>query len=149
MIIKTEPFVMKKLLCYSAIYKLENWEDGFDTLLKIGMKEGLYRNGPLFFSMKEVSGEPEYREFSFYMPVNLEVEFEKNTGIVFVKEIVEEMCLSTRLVDDELQFSDVFKYMFEIAIESEYKLKEYSYCICHELYGEYVLDVFVPICEGA
>ncbi|MBP2099085.1 hypothetical protein [Enterococcus rivorum] len=70
------PFIMKNLIRYQATMKENDWNKGFDLLRSIEFQEGVYKTGPMFFSMEPAENEPRYRNFEFFMPVNFQVEGE-------------------------------------------------------------------------
>ncbi|MBP1044993.1 hypothetical protein I6N96_01785 [Enterococcus sp. BWM-S5] len=142
------PFIMKNLIRYKTVMKFDEWDKGFDVLRGIEFKEGVYKNGPLFFSMVDEENEPKYKTFEFFMPISYPVDGEQNEFLDFVDEIEISDTLMMRQADNEADFSSVRNKLEKIAEEHKYQLSNKSFCVCTDIYGEIIIDVYIPIESG-
>lgn len=137
-------FGFKHLLCYEKLAERENWAEPFKNLEKIVIFNGVYRTGPMFFSVDPVKGESKYGKFTYYVPVNTSIKLkEEGNGFEVKNNFEVRNALCVRFSDSN--FGESYKRLREYAEEKELKLSDRFYCMCLEVYGELLIDVYAPI----
>ncbi len=142
------PLIMRNLVCFKAVLKEEEWEKGFELLRNLEFLEGMYQNGPLFFSMEQCVNEPKYKNFEFFMPVNVSIEGLNNDRVDFVEELTVPDAIMMRQADNEDNFSVVQTKLAHEAIKFGFEVENKAYCVCTEIYKEMIIDVYLPLKGG-
>ncbi|MBP2099103.1 DUF5085 family protein [Enterococcus rivorum] len=143
--IEKRPLYMKNLISFTKEIHPSDWEKGLTTLEVLELEDGLYQTGPLFFSIKDVPDNEE-KAFTFYMPINWTTEFPPElTTVAFIDELSIDEAVLLRQADNEDNFLSARKLIDKYAEEEQLILDEETFVVCIEAYGEYILDIYVPI----
>ncbi|KRN87409.1 DUF5085 family protein [Carnobacterium maltaromaticum] len=139
-------FVMNNLIKYEAEMLKKDWQKGFDRLNRITFDNGLYQNGPLFFSINDDESS-DTANFVFYLPVCWKAELEENPTFSYQKKVAFEDTLSIRQAESLAGFPEAIQLLKETAEKEQVEISNDYYCVFTEVYGEMMIDVHVPILE--
>ncbi|MBC1710555.1 DUF5085 family protein [Listeria welshimeri] len=131
-------------LTYKRTEKTENWFLPFEDLEKIAIINDIYQTGPIFFSIKEVPGENQYREFKYYLPINEQVEIETDQDLFGCESIKVEFALKTRNIANvnlQCMQEEIIKY----AKENQFEIESELYCIFLDVYNDVIFDFYAPL----
>ncbi|WP_086314730.1 hypothetical protein A5821_002343 [Enterococcus sp. 7F3_DIV0205] len=143
--IEQRPLYMKNLINFSREILPKEWETGLNTLQVLELNEGLYQSGPLFFSIKDIQDHEE-KSFTFYMPINWATEIPPELdSLTFTEELSIRNAVMLRQADNEDNFLAAREKIEQYAKENQITLEDTSYVICTDVFGEYVLDIYIPI----
>ena len=145
--INRQPFHMEHLVTYTDTCKIDDWDEGILNLESIVLDEGLYQTAPIFFTISDQVGEPEYKTFEYFMPISWRAEFQSDlVNYVEVFELPDTLVL--RQADQMDSLDDALKQLESYAKNNNLILGKNKVCLCTELYGEYIIDLFVEIEKG-
>ncbi|WP_079709018.1 hypothetical protein [Paraliobacillus ryukyuensis] len=134
------------LLVYQTVQPKANWQDGIFLLEDMQLTEGIYQNGPIFFSLSPESGEPKFGQFHYYMPINGAVTIDdSNADLQFEQDFTVSEALVMRQADQTLDFYEAEKTLRTYAKEHSITLKDTFYCVLLEVYGDIIIDLYIPI----
>ncbi|WP_366249419.1 DUF5085 family protein [Terribacillus aidingensis] len=136
------------VLIYKNTMLREDWQDGVVIMENFILNEDIYRNGPVFFSVKSVDNEPKYGQFEYYLPVNEWVELEGHPKFRFESEIEIGEALVLRQASEEMDFQTAYSKITEYADLKGIELEDSFYCFLLEVYEDIIIDVYVPIKRG-
>ncbi|WP_314067552.1 hypothetical protein [uncultured Vagococcus sp.] len=142
--INRQPFVMENLLSIKAVAKEETWFNGIIELKSYMLDEGLYQTGPVFFSVEEVEGEPTLKSFEYYLPISWEIGLEE-AEISFVSSLELKDALVLRQADSAGEFTEAIEKIKKYAELEKIELEKKAYCVCTEVYEEFIIDIFMEI----
>lgn len=142
--INRQPFHMEHLVTYKDTCKSEDWEEGILNLESIILDEDLYQTAPMFFTISDQIGEPEYKTFEYFMPISWKAEFQSNlVNYLEVYELSDTLVI--RQADQMDSLDDALNQLKTYAKDNNLILGENKVCLCTELYGEYIIDLFIEI----
>lgn len=118
----------------------------FQELENIVIGNGIYINGPLFFSFTPTTNE-ELGEFEFFAPLNVEAELNTNNNnkFSFSKELIIEKAIRRKIVASDDDIFNSIGLLREEALKKDYKLSNKTYCVLIDVYGEIYCDIYIPI----
>jgi Domain of unknown function (DUF5085) len=121
------------------------WMSPFYDLERIVIGNGIYQDGPIFFSIEPVENEEKFGHFKYYVPLNTPIDLKQDgSEFSFEEEVIVENALFVRHINQEEDLDTVYQRMKRYAEENNIKIATRFYCVCLELYGDYVCDIFVP-----
>ncbi|EAG9475561.1 hypothetical protein DYX98_14585 [Listeria monocytogenes] len=131
-------------LTYKRTEKIDNWFLPFEDLEKIAIINDIYQTGPIFFSIKEVAGEKQYREFKYYLPINEQVEVETEQDLFGCESVKVEYALKTRDIGN-VNLQDMQEEMLNYANENQLETESELYCVFLDVYNDIVFDFYAPL----
>lgn len=141
-----ETFIMNNLVIYQAEYELENFDEGFQKLASLELNDGLYQNGPLFFSTDHELKEQGKMPFTYYMPICWEIDT-SNNSIDFEEILLLPRTLMVRQADQEEGLELVIEAIKNYAEENQLTLSDKVFCVITPIYGEQIMDVYIEIID--
>lgn len=136
------------VLVYKNTMLREDWQDGVVVMENFILNEDIYRNGPIFFSVKSLENEPKFGEFQYFLPINEWVELEEHPKFRFEPEFEIEEALVLRQASEEIDFQVAYSKIVEYADLEGIELEDTFYCFLLEVYEDIIIDVYVPIKRG-
>ncbi|RIW29376.1 hypothetical protein D3H55_19125 [Bacillus salacetis] len=132
------------LMTYSMIGKKEDWQEGFAVLEELELEQRVYKNGPVFFTFKsnEAGGEG---EFTYYLPINEEVEMAGDSDIQYQEKVDVRDALLLRQADQYQDFNQAYDSIKTYASENGVDVEDSFYCVLLEVYDDIMLDLYVPV----
>ncbi|WP_416151671.1 hypothetical protein ACM26V_12140 [Salipaludibacillus sp. HK11] len=133
------------LLVYKTTQLRENWQDGVFLIEDLILAEGIYQNGPVFFSVVPSKGEEKYGDFTYYLPINGAVRLEDEPDFHFERNFYVEEALVMRQADQALDFYAAIDQLKDYANEQNITIDDIFYCVLLEVYGDIIIDLYIPI----
>lgn len=137
--------MFENLLVFNAEGNKENWQEGIYHLEDIALTKDVYRNGPLFFSFKRVKDNDSFGKFTYYLPINSQVEVAEDANFSFQKHFKVDRALLLRQADEKLNINTAFDEIKSYSNLNNIEIEDYYYCILLNVYGEYIVDLYVPL----
>lgn len=126
----------------------ENWLEGIKVMEDFTFNHEIYKNGPVFFSFEADSKRGNEGIFTYYLPINEEVEFEENiTDFAYLKKFRLGRSLLLRQAHEEVDFNAAYKKIQAYAKGKNIPTEDSFVCMLLEVYGEYMIDLYVPLKE--
>jgi hypothetical protein len=112
--------IFDNVLVYETTQLKENWQEPYFKMEDLTLDKGIYKNGPVIFSVAPGENEEKFGHFTYYLPINDQVELGEEKEFRFQKEfeIGEALCL--RQADQKLDFYSAAKNM---------ELEDTFYCV--------------------
>ncbi|MFP7168910.1 DUF5085 family protein [Terribacillus sp. 7520-G] len=148
MTIEAKQLYFSNVLIYKNTMLREDWQEGVVIMENFTLNEDIYRNGPVFFSVKPVENEPKFGLFEYFLPINEWVELEEHPNFRFEPEFKVEEALVLRQASEELDFQTAYTKVKDYAISAGIELEDTYYCFLLEVYEDIIIDVYVPIKRG-
>ncbi len=124
----------------------ENWLEGVKLLEDFPLNHEIYKNGPVFFSYEADSNQENEGIFTYYLPINEEVEFEEDvTDFAYLNQFRLERALLLRQAQDEVDFNAAYNKIQTYAKAQNLPTEDSFICVLLEVYGEYMIDLYVPL----
>jgi len=146
--IEAKQLYFSNVLIYKNTMLREDWQEGVVIMENFTLNEDIYRNGPVFFSVKPVENEPKFGLFEYFLPINEWVELEEHPNFRFEPEFKVEEALVLRQASEELDFQTAYTKVKDYAISAGIELEDTYYCFLLEVYEDIIIDVYVPIKRG-
>ncbi|WP_075721936.1 DUF5085 family protein [Roseburia sp. 499] len=146
MIVKKKTLAMNNVICAKSTMKQENMGTAALAMRAAIIEKGLYPTGPIVYQKTALeNGEHEYK---LYVSVNHPVDIKEERGISFIPklEVQEGLCMRHLSEDDDVEKE--YLVLEECARKNHMELEKPFFHICMNVYGETVVDIFAPICEG-
>ncbi|EFR98508.1 Uncharacterised protein [Listeria ivanovii subsp. londoniensis] len=137
-------FQFDHCLTYTRTDKIENWFLPFEDLEKIALMNDIYQTGPIFFSMKEVEGERNYREFKYYLPINEKIEIETEQDLFGYESVKVDHALKVRDIDNT-NLQEMQESITNYAKEQNFEMEQELYCIFLDVYNDVIFDFYAPL----
>lgn len=121
--------------------------DNFLTLVsqseELLFEDGYYKNGPTLIEVKPTEFEQEEQTYKFYIPVNEPVE---NGSSQLIEELKFEQMVRQRVpFDDGIDVA--LESMKSSLQENEVKYEDKLIMVMTPVYGEYWVDLMIPVTE--
>ena|SRR5690625_1328083 len=140
------PLSFDNLLLYETRQLREDWQEGILLMEDITLVKNIYQNGPIFFSVAPEKHEDKFGHFIYYLPINEEVKLaDDDEYFTFLNHLHIEKALVLRQADQEVDFHAAYKKLQEHARSQDIVLEDTFYCVLLEVYGEYIIDLYVPM----
>ncbi|PLR95919.1 hypothetical protein [Bacillus sp. T33-2] len=125
----------------------EKWQEGLYYLEDLELNQEVYKNGPVFFSFKSDQNDPERGEFTYYLPINGPVVVKEDADFEYVDSLHIEKALVLRQADQEANFTAAHEKMRIFASKEGIPLDQTYYCVMLDVYGEIIIDLYIPMLE--
>ena len=144
MMIKKKMLVMNNVISVQKVVMNSQEIDkvAFD-LRRAVISKGLYPTGPIVYQQRQLEGGT--YEYTLYVSVNQPIEIKEEGNIKFIPrlEITQGLCMRHMSMDDDV--TREYLLLEECAKRNHMELEKPYYQICMNVYGETIIDVFVPI----
>jgi hypothetical protein len=126
----------------------ENWLEGVKVMEDFTFNREIYKNGPVFFSFEADSNQGKEGIFTYYLPINEEVEFEEDiTHFAYLETFRLGRSLLLRQAHEEIDFNAAYKKIKDYGKRGNIPTEDSFVCVLLEVYGEYMIDLYVPLKE--
>ncbi|SER67355.1 DUF5085 family protein [Psychrobacillus sp. OK032] len=143
--IEMASLVFENVLTYEVEQKKADWQDSIYMLEDFTLNKDVYRNGPISFSFVESSTDEKSGRFTYYLPISSPVVLSDEGDFSFKEVFVLERALLMRQADQELDFYAAYEKVKSYANARGIKLDDTYYCVLLEVYGDYIIDLYVPV----
>lgn len=143
--IENRSLIFDNLLVYETRQLREDWQEGFFLMEDFTLLEGIYKNGPVFFSVAPEKNEDKFGYFTYYLPISEPVRLADETDFRFSEKLYIEDALVLRQADEAVDFHVAYQKVKDFATENAIPLEDTFYCVLLEVYGEFIIDLYVPI----
>lgn len=134
-----------KLLVYETKQLRTDWQEGIFLMEDFTLTADIYKNGPVFFSVQSEENEDKFGHFTYYLPINETVSLDDETHFRFIEDLCIDEALVLRQADQEVDFYSAYRKVKEYAIDNRIELEDKFYCVLIEVYGDIIIDIYVPI----
>lgn len=145
--IENRSLIFDNLLVYETSQLKADWQEPYFMMEDYILAEEIYKNGPVFFSVAPVENEEKFGRFTYFLPINAPVLLEDNQDFYFQSKLEIEEALCLRQADQELDFYAAYQKVKEYAVARSIEIAETFYCVLLDVYGEMIIDLYVPIKE--
>ncbi|GAE32070.1 hypothetical protein [Halalkalibacter hemicellulosilyticus] len=145
MTIEKRALQFDNLLVYEKTQLRTDWQEGFFMMEDLLLSEGIYKTGPVFFSVAPAEGEKSFGHFTYYLPINEAVRLEDEPDFRFEETFRIEDALVLRQANESVDFHAANDRVREYANEQGILLEDTFYCVLLEVYGDMIIDLYVPI----
>lgn len=146
--IETKQLYFSNVLVYKNTMLREDWQEGVVVMENFTLNEEIYRNGPVFFSVKTVKNEPKFGQFEYFLPINEWVEIEEHPNFRFEPEFEVGEAFVLRQASEEIDFQTAYSKIKDYADSEDIELEDTYYCFLLEVYEDIIIDVYVPKKRG-
>lgn len=133
------------LLTYETELQRKDWQEGIFVLDDIQLGLELYKNGPIFFQAKSKEENSDNLIFTYYLPLNEEVELEDGASVDYIPQLKVEEALVLRQADQEVDFHAAYQRIKDYAQDNSEEIEDTYYVVLIEVYGEIIIDLYVPL----
>lgn len=137
--------VLDNVLKYEVEQKKEEWQNGVYEMENFTLNKDVYKNGPVVFSCKQSTTAKNAGRFTYYLPISSSVVLSDESVIKFQETFVLEKALLLRQADQELDFYAAYEKVISYANSNQIEIEDTYYCVLLEVYGEYMIDLYVPL----
>ena len=137
--------VFDHVLTYQIRQLRTDWQEGILLTEDFTLIKDIYQNGPVFFSVEPEMDEKEFSNFTYYLPINEIVMVEDDPHFDYLPQLHLEEALVLRQADHTINFRNAYEKVKQHAKDNGIELEEAFYCVLLEVYGEYIIDLYVPI----
>ena len=106
------------------------------------MTQGIYKNGPIFFSVTSNQEDRATDHFIYYLPINGPVQLLEETDFSYQDSFRLEKALFLRQTDGEMDVTVASNKLKSYADSNEIELGNSYYFVLHEVYDDYIIDLF-------
>ncbi|WP_409295958.1 hypothetical protein V1498_20675 [Peribacillus sp. SCS-26] len=145
--IERKSLVFDNLLTYRTRQAKADWQDGVFFMEDAPLTTEIYKAGPVFFSCSTEDSADSTGDFTYYLPINAEVEMNDQSPVEFLETFMVEDALVLRQADAAADFYAAYQRVRDYAAEEGIALMDHYYCVLLDVYGEYIIDLYVPIKE--
>ncbi|WKB36150.1 hypothetical protein QS257_02515 [Terrilactibacillus sp. S3-3] len=101
---------MLNLVSQTVIAVKKNWAKEAEGLRQMALAVGVYPNGPLIMTIADVKNEPDFRQYTFFLPLSSVIDPVDDSSIRFYDELFIERALVVRHYDEEEPFSNAYGF---------------------------------------
>jgi len=123
----------------------KDWQDGILLLEDLSLLKDIYQTGPILFTFESVENEPGVADFTYYMPINDAVLIEDDPYYEYLPNLYIQDALALRQADQTVDFQAAYEKLVNYANDQNIPIGETFYCVLLEAYGEYIIDLYVPV----
>ncbi len=134
-----------KLLVYETKQLRTGWQEGIFLMEDFTLTTDIYKNGPVFFSVQSEENEDKFGHFTYYLPINETVSLDDVTHFRFIENLCIDEALVLRQADQEANFHAAYQKVKDYGKEKGMELEDKFYCVLIEVYGDIIIDIYVPI----
>lgn len=143
--IETRSIQFDNLLVYETTQLRTDWQEGIFLLEDLLLAEGIYQNGPIFFSCSPLNGEDKFGRFTYYLPINHPVRLENEPDFRYEENFYVEKALTLRQADQDLDIYAAYEKLQNATKEKEIALEDTFYCVLLKVFDDIIIDLYVPI----
>ncbi|WP_106496026.1 DUF5085 family protein [Lentibacillus sp. Marseille-P4043] len=143
--IETRSLNFDNLLIYETRQLRKDWQEGFFLMEDFTLAEGIYKNGPTFFSVAPEKGEDKFGSFTYYLPISEPVTLADETDFQFQEGFHIEEALVLRQADEATDFHAAYAEIKKYAGKNNISIEDTFYCVLLEVFDEYIIDLYVPL----
>ncbi|WP_010532272.1 DUF5085 family protein [Lentibacillus jeotgali] len=143
--IEVRSLIFENLLIYKTKQLREDWQMGFFMMEDFTLAEGIYKNGPTFFSVAPEKGENKFGNFTYYLPISEPVILSDETDFQFQERFHIEEALVLRQANETNDFHTAYKEVKKYANENNMLIADTFYCVLLDVFDEYIIDLYVPL----
>jgi hypothetical protein len=141
--IEKTDLIVNNVLSIQMDLSEEDVYKGFAELEVITYQENIYKVGSVIYSMSEMDKNENTRALTFYTSVSSKPE---NIHYEFNEMMTIENTLLMRQADQEENLTAVRTKLSKIAKDEFGKtLADKTYCVCWDIYGEMIIDVYIEM----
>lgn len=137
--------VFENVLTYKVEQKKADWQESIYMLEDFTLNKDVYRNGPICFSFEQSATDEKSGRFTYYLPISSPVVLSDEGDLSFKDVLVLERALLLRQADQEVDFYAAYEKVKSYASARGIKLDDTYYCVLLEVYGDYIIDLYVPV----
>lgn len=137
--------VFENVLTHEVEQKKADWQECIYMLEDFTLNKDVYRNGPLCFSFEQSPTDEKSGRFTYYLPISSPVVLSDEQDFSFQDILVLERALVLRQADQEMDFYAAYEKIKSYANAKGITLAETYYCVLLEVYGDYIIDLYVPV----
>src|SRR5699024_8785705 len=137
--------VFDKLLTYETKKLRTDWQESIFIMEDYTLAVGLYKIRRIIFSVAPEEIEMRYGHFTYYLPINDTVTLEENEHFSFIDSLHIVEALVLRQADQLVDFHADYEKVKGYAVEQDIPLEDTFYCVLLEVYGDYIIDLHVPV----
>jgi hypothetical protein len=145
MAIEIHSLIFDNLITYEIEEKKENWQEAIFMLEDFALNKDVYKNGPILFSFEQSLDDVDSGHFTYFMPISGPVGLQEGIGYSFRDQLFIPNALELRQAEQELDFYAAYEKVKSYAVEHTIELDDTYYCVLLEVYGDYMIDLYVPI----
>ncbi|NYF23599.1 hypothetical protein [Sporosarcina sp. JAI121] len=131
-------------LRYETRQKKEDWLIPFNKLEDFIVSQDIYKDGPIFFSVNSNQED----DYTYYLPINAPVQLPEETEFSFQDSFKLEKALFLRQAVGVMDVNVAVQKLKDYAEFNEIELEDTYFFVVHELYNDYIIDLFCPILEA-
>jgi len=139
--------VLDNVLTYEVEQKKDDWQNGVYEMENFTLNKDVYKNGPVIFSCKQHTTDKNAGLFTYYLPISSSVVLSDESVFTFKETFVLEKALLLRQADQEIDFYAAYEKVISYANSNKIEVEDTYYCVLLEVYGEYMIDLYVPLKE--
>lgn len=136
------------VITYQTRQLRTDWQEGILLMEDFTLTKNIYQNGPIFFSVESELNERHFGRFTYYLPINEEVILGENPHYGFLKQFRLKDALVLRQADQEVDFHVAYEKLKQYAKEQKISLENKFYCVLLNVYGDYIIDLYVPVIKA-
>lgn len=141
--VKRGALVFKNVLGRTGEGDYNQWRSQIIELRNSVIKNNLYPTGPLFYNIQK--SENGAYKYNIYIPVSNKLRIVNNDNYFFLEEFIIEDGLTLRHCGLEDNIDDTNEILIECALHNNIELEDEIYNIFVDVYGEKIVDVFIPV----
>ncbi|MBC1476011.1 hypothetical protein HB852_15445 [Listeria grandensis] len=143
--VKESSFVLLNVLSLKQVVEIKKWTEPAIALRNHVVTEGIYPVGPVAFEKQELENEPDHAEYTFYLPLNVNIEINDQSPYEFTDIMALPETLCVRYSDYDGDISVAYDTLRNYAEEKKLELADSFYHVSLDVYGEIWLDIHAPI----
>src|SRR5690625_1234373 len=122
--IEKRSLIFDHLLVYETKQLRTDWQDGVFIMEEVPLALDIYKNGPVFFSVKSEENEKEFGHFTYYLPLNEAITLEDETHFRYLENIKIADALVLRQADQEVDFHTAYEKLLKYATQENIALED-------------------------
>ncbi|WLR42817.1 DUF5085 family protein [Bacillus carboniphilus] len=146
--IKRAPLVFHNVISTTSRCKTDEWYLVAREFRNAIIKNELYSTGPVIYQVSNLDVSQNEADYTFFTPINMEIELESNDKYQFYKEWSFEDGLAFRHADMDEDIEASYDLIKLAAENYHFTLAEPFYHIYLDVYGEGIIDIYAPIIKG-
>lgn len=139
--------IFDHVITYETFQQKADWQEGISQLEDFPLNYEIYQNGPIFFSFQPEAQHSDKGTFTYYMPINEAVGITDGPDYGYLERFQVEDALVLRQADEEADFQAALQKVQAYAAEQQLQLEDTFYCVVLFVYGEPIIDLYVPLKE--
>lgn len=146
--VKQSSLVLLNLLSRSDICGKDRWYEEGEEMRKIALESGVYPNGPLVMTIGDVKNEPEFKEYTFFLPLSSPVRTPAESAFGFRSSLCFKKTAVIRHYEEGEPFTYSYQKLQDYADRQGLILETPFYHVCLKVNGDLFFDMHAPIAGG-